>query len=181
MLLAYWKRHATSIRQDASQTTNSNPLEKFLNQPGLSSGYLQTHSVAKKYSIWVHTGWFHWMQWYLSFLPVTDKHGRLVGTYTNQGRFLCSITHLRKLKKDSCLNINILGKWELQTIQELIAEEYSRASQKTILTLEKNLLWNQDFRHFIGWKTYILLLWKLGCTHTAFLLIPEEKQLLFIS
>lgn len=47
LLLAYWKWHTTSIRQGASQTTNNNPSEKFLNQPGLSSGYLQTHFVAK--------------------------------------------------------------------------------------------------------------------------------------
>lgn len=31
-------------------------------------------------------------------------------------KFLCSVTHPRKLKKDNCSDINILGKWELQTV-----------------------------------------------------------------
>lgn len=76
-----------------------------------------------------------------SFLPVTDKHGRLVGTYTNLGigRFLCSVSHLRNLKKVRCLDINILGKQELQTMQQLIVEEYSRTSQKAIQALEKKI------------------------------------------
>lgn len=55
-------------------------------------------------------------------------------------------------------------------------------SKKSILELhrkpycpwEENLLWNQDSRHFTGWKISIIL-WNPGCTHTSFLFGPEEK------
>lgn len=121
LLLAYWKWLTTSIRQGASQTTNNNPSEKFLNQPGLSSGYLRTNLLQKVFYLGVYRLMSLGVVVYPSFLLISVKHGTLVSTYTSLGigRFLCSVTHQRKLKKNRWLDINILEKWELQTVQHL--------------------------------------------------------------
>lgn len=93
---------------------------------------------------------------------------------------------MRKLKKDRCLHINILGKQELQTIRQLIVEEYSRASQKTTSALGKKnkksyseikiLGTSQDERLTLT----VMKAWLY--THSDLALFgPEEEQLLFIS